>query len=160
MHVPWCLICAIIEVNVAHILRLSRAPLRRGDEAAKGTPDQSPLKKVLLWNGYFGAANWDLHDLGKAPFAACGQPRCSVVACGQVGDAHCVEEARAADALLVHGRDPVPQAPAGSPSRRHVFYLEESPEHLNPFNAMEASRRVGGFHWTATYRHDADIRVP
>jgi hypothetical protein len=108
------------------------------------------MKKIMLWNGFFGHDDF-YFGLGKVnPFV---KNKCPVTNCEIFNDKRLLNEA---DLVVVHMRDHIPDIPEErSLLQRWVFFLLESPIYgkLN----TTISNRNDLFNMTATYRLDSDF---
>ncbi|XP_037783769.1 alpha-(1,3)-fucosyltransferase C-like isoform X1 [Penaeus monodon] len=115
-----------------------------------------PLKKILLWNDFYGKLDYGF-GTGREPFQAAG---CRVDACMVTIDRNLfpLEEV---DALVWHTRSrDVSMPERRSPHTRYVLVARESPGHnYSHFLDVIGGQRLT-FNWSFSYADDSEIRYP
>ncbi|XP_069980067.1 alpha-(1,3)-fucosyltransferase C [Penaeus vannamei] len=140
--------------------RNGSAPISLGSLGNRAYPPlavpDGPLKKILLWNDFYGKLDYGF-GTGRGPFQAAG---CRVDACVVIIDRNLfpLEEL---DALVWHTRSRDVSMPARrSPHTRYVLVARESPGH-NYSHFLDVIRSHGlTFNWSFSYAADSEIRYP
>jgi len=107
-------------------------------------PSQTPLKKILLWNG---ASSWGGIKPGRGVFL---KEKCPVSSCVISSNR---QESESSDLILFKDHFS-PPAIKRSPNQVWMLYLLECPLHTQIFHQKHI------FNWTATYRSDSTIVAP
>ena len=107
------------------------------------------IKKILIWNGFFGDTSFT-YGLGvRTPFI---ENNCPVTSCEILNDKSRLKES---DYVIVHmrdGFDKIPTYPNRILNQRWIFVLYESPVHSSNYDYLN-----GLFNLTSTYRLDSNF---
>ena len=106
------------------------------------------IKKILVWNSFFGDENFSFGMGVRKPFV---DRHCPVHSCEMTNDHAQITNS---DLVLTHMRDPIKKfdSKRSGPNQRFVFVLYESPMHSRRFDDLD-----GKYNLTATYRFDSDF---
>lgn len=105
------------------------------------------IKKILLWNKYYGDEDFDYGIGLMSPFI---ENQCPVTKCSITSDKIFLNQS---DLVVVHMRDGFSNIPTVRPEQQQwVFLLWESPIHSIEFKHLN-----GVFNLTATYKIDSDF---
>lgn len=107
----------------------------------------SQIKKILLWNSFFGLSDYGIGLGFEEPFK---KINCPFTKCELTNDK---AQLYNSELVLVHMRDEISYLPKYRPkNQRWVFVLYESPQH-----SPKLSKFNGIFNFTSTYRIDSDF---